>query len=76
MAGMIVALPFGGGLVSLSFIYICSTTIKELTRKWIAYRICPELRFCQDTPGLALLRVIPAPGFGEKDRVRICQNLG
>jgi len=44
VAGMIVALSVGGGLVSLSFVYLCGTICKEVTRAWIAYRICPELR--------------------------------
>lgn len=43
-AGMIVALSVGGGLVSLSFVYLCGTILKELTRACIAYKICPELR--------------------------------
>lgn len=43
-AGMIVALSFGGGLVSLSFIYLSGTVVKELTRAWVAYKICPDLR--------------------------------
>jgi O-antigen/teichoic acid export membrane protein len=44
VAGMIIALSVGGGLVSLSFVYLCGTICKELTRAWVAYRICPELR--------------------------------
>ena len=44
VAGMIIALSFGGGLVSLSFVYLCGTICKELTRAWVTYRICPELR--------------------------------
>jgi O-antigen/teichoic acid export membrane protein len=44
VAGMIVALWFGGGLVSLSFVYFCGTICKEVTRAWVAYRICPGLR--------------------------------
>ncbi len=44
VAGMIVALSVGGGLVSLSFVYLCGTIFKELTRTWVAYRILPGLR--------------------------------
>ncbi len=44
VAGMIIALSFGGGLVSLSFVYLCGTICKELTRAWVTYRICPGLR--------------------------------
>ncbi len=35
-----------------------------------------QFQFYQETPGRALLRIVPAPGFGEKDRERIQQNLG
>ena len=35
-----------------------------------------QFQFYQATPGLALLRLVPAPGFNEKDRVRIQENLG
>jgi phenylacetate-CoA ligase len=35
-----------------------------------------QFQFYQDTPGRALLRIVPTPGFGEKDQQRIRQNLG
>ena len=34
-----------------------------------------QFRFYQDTPGKARLNIIPAEGFGEKDRQRILRNL-
>ena len=34
-----------------------------------------QFRFYQDTPGQARLNIIPAEGFGEKDRQRILRNL-
>jgi phenylacetate-coenzyme A ligase PaaK-like adenylate-forming protein len=30
-----------------------------------------QFQFYQDTPGRAVLRLVPAPGFGERDRVRV-----
>ena len=35
-----------------------------------------QFQFYQDTPGRAVLRVVPADGFGEDDRRRITANLG
>jgi phenylacetate-CoA ligase len=35
-----------------------------------------QFQFYQDTPGRAVLRVVPAEGFGDEDRRRIQQNLG
>jgi phenylacetate-CoA ligase len=35
-----------------------------------------QFQFYQDTPGRALLRIVPALGFNEKDKQRIRQNLG
>lgn len=37
-------------------------------------QVC-QFQFYQDTPGLALLRIVPAAGFGEQDRERILRNL-
>ena len=34
-----------------------------------------QFRFYQDTPGKARLTIIPAEGFGEKDRQRVLRNL-
>jgi len=34
-----------------------------------------QFQFYQDTPGRAVLRVVPAEGFGEADRQRIGRNL-
>ncbi len=34
-----------------------------------------QFQFYQDTPGQALLRIVPASGFGEQDRARILRNL-
>lgn len=34
-----------------------------------------QFQFYQDTPGQALLRLVPAEGFDEQDRQRILQNL-
>jgi phenylacetate-CoA ligase len=33
-------------------------------------------QFYQDTPGRAVLRIVPSPGFGEQDRRRVATNLG
>ena len=35
-----------------------------------------QFQFRQETPGQAVLRVVPADGFGEEDAVRIHRNLG
>ncbi len=35
-----------------------------------------QFQFVQDTPGQAVLRLVPANGFGEKDVDRIQRNLG
>ena len=35
-----------------------------------------QFQFRQDTPGQAVLRVLPAEGFGDEDRRRIQGNLG
>jgi len=35
-----------------------------------------QFQFYQDTPGRAVLRVVPAEGFGDEDRQRIQHNLG
>jgi phenylacetate-CoA ligase len=35
-----------------------------------------QFQFYQDTPGRAVLRVVPADGFGDEDRLKIQQNLG
>jgi len=35
-----------------------------------------QFQFYQHTPGQAVLRVMPAKGFGDEDRRRIQQNLG
>jgi phenylacetate-CoA ligase len=35
-----------------------------------------RFQFYQERPGAAVLRVVPAPGFGDTDRRRIMENLG
>jgi len=35
-----------------------------------------QFQFMQETPGRAVLRIVPAPGFGEEDAGRIQRNLG
>jgi len=35
-----------------------------------------QFQFLQETPGHAVLRIVPAKGFAEKDARRIRQNLG
>jgi len=35
-----------------------------------------QFQFYQDTPGRAVLRMVPADGFGDEDRRKIQQNLG
>jgi len=35
-----------------------------------------QFQFYQDTPGRAVLRVVPAEGFGDEDRRKIHRNLG
>jgi phenylacetate-CoA ligase len=35
-----------------------------------------QFQFMQDTPGRAVLRIVPADGFSEKDAARIQRNLG
>lgn len=35
-----------------------------------------QFQFMQETPGQAVLRIVPADGFGEKDAGRIHRNLG
>ncbi len=35
-----------------------------------------QFQFLQETPGHAILRVVPAEGFGEEDAGRIHRNLG
>ena len=35
-----------------------------------------QFQFMQDTPGRAVLRIVPADGFGEEDANRIHRNLG
>lgn len=64
VAGMIVSLSVGGGLVSLSFIYLCGTVFKELTRAWVAYRICPDLRIRQRYAEWSEIKIMFA--FGSK----------
>jgi O-antigen/teichoic acid export membrane protein len=41
---MIVAVVLGGGLPTLAGIHLGSVVVAELTRRHIAYRVCPELR--------------------------------
>ena len=43
-AAMIGALLLGGGLPSLALVYFCGVVARELTRRAVAYRVCPELR--------------------------------
>jgi len=35
-----------------------------------------QFQFLQEKPGHAVLRIVPAPGFGEKDAAQIQRNLG
>jgi phenylacetate-CoA ligase len=35
-----------------------------------------QFQFYRDTPGRAELRVVPAEGFGDEDRLKIQHNLG
>jgi phenylacetate-CoA ligase len=35
-----------------------------------------QFQFYQDAPGRAVLRVVPAEGFGDEDQQRIQQNVG
>jgi len=35
-----------------------------------------QFQFMQQTPGRAVLRIVPGDGFGDQDARRICQNLG
>jgi phenylacetate-CoA ligase len=35
-----------------------------------------QFQFVQETPGKAILRIVPARGFNEEDAGRICRNLG
>jgi O-antigen/teichoic acid export membrane protein len=44
VAAMMLGLTFGGGLITLAALYLAGTVATELTRWWMAYRICPELR--------------------------------
>jgi O-antigen/teichoic acid export membrane protein len=40
----IVALTLGGGLRSLAAVHLAGVVLTELTRAWLAYRVCPGLR--------------------------------
>jgi O-antigen/teichoic acid export membrane protein len=40
----IVALTLGGGLRSLAVVHVSGVVLTELTRAWVAYRVCPGLR--------------------------------
>jgi O-antigen/teichoic acid export membrane protein len=42
-AGMVMALLLGGGLLSISLVYLSGTLAGEITRMSIAYRVCPGL---------------------------------
>lgn len=44
VAAMIVALALGGGLISLSVVYLAGTILNEAARVALAFRVCPELR--------------------------------
>jgi O-antigen/teichoic acid export membrane protein len=41
---MIAVLLFGGGLRGLALVYFCGVVAREITRRAVAYRVCPELR--------------------------------
>jgi O-antigen/teichoic acid export membrane protein len=41
---MIAVLLFGGGLRGLALVYLCGVVAREITRRAVAYRVCPELR--------------------------------
>jgi len=43
-AAMLVALSFGGGLTTISVVYLCGTIVTELARTALAFHVCPELR--------------------------------
>jgi O-antigen/teichoic acid export membrane protein len=55
-AAMIASLILGGGLTGLAAIYLCGVVAREITRRAIAYRVCPELRL--------------GPAFASWDHVR------
>jgi phenylacetate-CoA ligase len=57
---------FDGSLIPWSAVNVHDDTFENVL----------QFQFYQHTPGRALLRIVPAPGFGEKDRGRIKQNLG
>jgi phenylacetate-CoA ligase len=59
-------IAFDGSLIPWSAVNVHDDTFENVL----------QFQFYQDTPGRALLRVVPAPGFNEKDRVKIQQNLG
>jgi O-antigen/teichoic acid export membrane protein len=44
VAAMMLGLTLGGGLITLAALYLAGTLATELTRWWLAYRICPELK--------------------------------
>lgn len=53
---MIVALLMGGGLRSLAMASFCGTTLTELTRTVVVFRICPELRIRREDARWSVLR--------------------
>jgi phenylacetate-CoA ligase len=55
-----------GSLVSWTALNMHDDTFQNVT----------QFRFWQDTPGTAVLQVVPAKGFGDADRERICDRLG
>lgn len=44
VAGMIAAISLGYGLKGLALVNLCGVVATELTRRSVAYRVCPEMR--------------------------------
>lgn len=62
-----------GNLVAQDGSYISMTAVNVHDDTFVRVR---QFQFYQDTPGQAVLRIVPAPGFGDADRQRIRNNLG
>lgn len=43
VVGMLIVLSLGGGLIGMSMFYFFGAVITEITRFWVAKRVCPEL---------------------------------
>ena len=62
-----------GALVTLNGTLISMTALNVHDDTFVH---ASQFQFYQDTPGRAVLRVVPADGFGDEDRLKIQQNLG